>query len=160
MSTMDEKPTTEKSLLETTLDEHHGCMQVVADVEACLDRHPDTEGRWLAELADKLPRLTGTLREHFTSEEQGPMFRKLPISHPRLAQRLDRLEAEHQRILDDADEVTTRVRELKGGPQAAIYDLHEINARVRLLVARIQRHEAQENELVLEAHWTEVGTGD
>ena len=41
-----------------------------------------------------------------------------------------------------------------------IYQMRELNAQVQLLVATIRRHEAAENEIVIEAHWDEVGVGD
>ena len=40
------------------------------------------------------------------------------------------------------------------------YRLHELNARVQLLIAKIQRHESEENEIVLDAHWSDLGMGD
>jgi hypothetical protein len=31
---------------------------------------------------------------------------------------------------------------------------------LQLMVATIRRHEAEENEIVIQAHWDEVGVGD
>ncbi len=41
-----------------------------------------------------------------------------------------------------------------------IHSLREFNAGVQLLIASIRRHEAEENEVVLSAHWQEYGAGD
>lgn len=145
------------SLVDQTLGEHRECMQVVDDLEACLERHPDAEGRWIAELQQKLGTLEATLKEHFEVESQGPLYRGLPESHPRLATRLKALEAEHGVLLERLAAVQQQAAGLSD-PEA--YELRELSARAQLLVARLQRHEAQENEIVMEAHWGEVGVGD
>lgn len=144
-------------IVEETLDEHRQCMKVVSDVERCLDRQPDREGRWLLRLRDALPRLASTLREHFRAEEEGPLYRALPVSFPRFALRLEKLEAEHVRILETVDSVTARAGTLS---DPEMYEMRELNAQVQLIVATIRRHEAEENEIVIEAHWDEVGVGD
>ena len=80
-----------KGLVEETIREHDQCMWVVAEVEACLEQHPDKEGLWVAELLEKLSRLDVALRQHFQVEEKGPLYRQLPIKHPRLASRASAL---------------------------------------------------------------------
>jgi uncharacterized small protein (DUF1192 family) len=132
-------------------------MQVVAELETCLEKHPDAEGCWVAELQEKLAVLAETLKAHFKVENEGPLYRGLPESHPRLANRLRALEAEHGVLLTRLSNVQEQAAGLRD-PEP--YELRELNARAQLLVARIQRHEAQENEIVMEAHWGEVGVGD
>jgi len=144
-------------IVEETLEEHRGCMAVVAEVERCLDRQPDREGEWLGRLRDTLPKLATTLRAHFRVEQEGPLYSKLPISSPRFAHQLEKLEAEHLRILETVDSVVARTRELQAAP---MYEMRELNAQVQLIVATIRRHEAEENEIVIQAHWDEVGVGD
>ena len=87
------------SFVDETLDEHAGCMLRVTELEACLDRRPDDAGRWIADLKDKLSSLDTAMRQHFESEESGPIFRSLPARHPRLADGLLALEAEHKVML-------------------------------------------------------------
>ena len=137
--------------------EHRCCMEVVAEVERCLDCQPDREGRWVSRLLESLPRLATTLRSHFEVEQQGPLYRKLPISFPRFAQRLEKLEAEHVRILEVVDGAVARARNLQS---AEMYEIRELNAQVQLIVATIRRHEAEEDEILVQAHWDEVGVGD
>ena len=144
-------------IVDETLEEHRGCMAVVAQVEECLDRQPDREGRWIDRIAETLPLLASTLRAHFRAEQEGPLFRKLPIRFPRFAHRLEQLEAEHVRILETTDGVVARVRDLG---QAQMYEMRELNAQIQMLIATIRRHEAEENEIVIQAHWDEVGVGD
>ena len=144
-------------IVDETLEEHRGCMRVVAEVEECVDRQPDREGAWLGRLVECLPRLASTLRAHFQVEQEGPLYRKLPVSFPRFAHRLEQLEAEHVRILEAVDGIVARARDMSDG---RVHEMRELNAQVQLLIATIRRHEAEENEIVVQAHWDEVGVGD
>ncbi|MDH3591914.1 MAG: hemerythrin domain-containing protein [Planctomycetota bacterium] len=144
-------------LVEQTLDEHGGCMKLVVEVENCLDRHPDHAERWVADLEGTLTKLIAAMREHMKGEEAGPIFRTLPESYPRLAGPLARLESEHAELLNDADAVIDRIRALR---DPEVFELRELNARTQLFIARFRRHEAAENEIVLEAYWDDIGGGD
>jgi hypothetical protein len=151
------KGSEQQDIVEETLQEHRGCMAVVSEVEGCLDQQPDRDGKWLARLCETLPRLASTLRAHFRVEQEGPLYSKLPLSFPRFAHRLEQLEAEHVRILETVDSVVARTHELQ---DAQVYEMRELNGQVQLLIATIRRHEAEENEIVIQAHWDEVGVGD
>ena len=145
------------SIVKETQDEHRACMQLLSEVEECLDRPPDDPAGWISDLKQRLTRLTAALDEHFTGEEAGPMFRDLPIRHPRLAGPLKQLEDEHKEMRVDLQSVRDKAEELD---QPEVFELRELNARVQLFVARLRRHEAAENELVIQAYWDEVGVGD
>jgi len=147
------RETVPKSIVDETLAEHRDAMHVVSSVEDCLDRHPDREGGWIAQIREELPRLADTLRHHFEVESKGPLYRQLPRSHPRFAERLHRLETEHERILGSVEEVTRKADTLHDPPPP---EIREFNAAMQLLVATIRRHEAEENEIILSAHWDEV----
>jgi len=153
----DSRKTAQKSVADEALEEHRECMQVVSTVESCLDRHPDRDGQWIAQLCDELPRLAETLRCHFTAEQQGPLYSTLPVTHPRFASRLQKLEGEHAKIIKAVEEAVQKAVDLHD-PQ--MYEIREFNAELQLMVATIRRHEAEENEIILSAHWDEVGTGD
>ena len=75
--------------LNETLDEHKVCMKLVEAVEDCLAQPPDTGGKWVAMLIERLRPLRQGLTDHFVSEENGALFGTLPIARPRLARRLD-----------------------------------------------------------------------
>lgn len=143
--------------LDATLDEHRGLMETVSAVEGCLDSPPDREGKWRSALVSELARLTDALRCHFGTESQGALYQEIPERFPRFAQRLRDLEAEHASILADAESVLKLGREETGD---RIYEQRRLNARAQLLVATLRRHEAEENEIILSAHWDEVGAGD
>jgi hypothetical protein len=143
--------------LDETLDDHRKAMQIVSGVEDCLDRHPDRHGEWIANLLEELKRLIEMLRCHFAAEQEGPLYRTLPVSHPRFASRLSKLEGEHDQILRAVEQAVQKAQSLD---QPQLYEIREYNAELQLLVATIRRHEAEENEIILSAHWDEVGTGD
>ena len=157
---MSEQPDQEKvgaSIVKETRDEHRACMQLLSEVEECLDRPPDDPAGWISDLKRKLTELATALDEHFTGEEAGPVFRKLPIHHPRLAGPLKKLEDEHATMRSDLKTVRGKADELD---DPEVFELRELNARVQLFVARLRRHEAAENEIVIQAYWDEVGVGD
>lgn len=139
------------------IEDHRETMQIVSGVESCLDRRPDRRGNWVADVLAELPRLLETLRCHFSAEQEGPLYRTLPVSHPRFADRLKKLEAEHERILRSTEQAIRRAERFD---EPQLYEIREFNAELQLLVATIRRHEAEENEIILAAHWDEVGTGD
>ena len=145
------------SSLEGTLGEHRDLVQMVAEVEACLDRPPDREGHWIDALVEKLPALIDSLRCHFSAEQQGALYCEVPVKYPRFADRLDVLAGEHPKILEAAEEVITLSKTVG---RAHIYEQRELNARVQLLISTIRRHEAEETEIILSANWDEMGTGD
>ena len=154
-----ERPTAEPDppRLDATLDEHRGLMETVAALEQCLDTPPDREGRWRETLLESLTQLTDTMRCHFSAEQDGALYQEIPERFPRFAQRLRALAAEHESILADAEAALKLGRD---GTGDRIYEQRQLNARVQLLVATIRRHEAEENEIILSAHWDEVGVGD
>jgi hypothetical protein len=154
---MSDRETAEGNLVDQTREEHRSCMQLVAEVEQVLDRRPDDPESWLTDLKDRLAHLREELKEHFEVESAGPMFRALPISHPRLALRLSQLESEHPLMLENLDDLLAKARALK---QPEVFQLRELNGLTQWFAARIRRHEAAEYELVIEAHWDDVGTGD
>lgn len=152
-----DRETADGSLVDQTREEHRSCMQLVAEIETCLDRRPDDPVIWLGDLTSALARLRDELAEHFDDEQSGQMFRGLPISHPRLASPLAKLEAEHPVMLANLDDLLQRARAIE---QPEVYRLRELNGLTQLFAARIRRHEAAEYELVMDAYWSDVGTGD
>ena len=108
---MSDRP--EDKFVDETLDEHSGCMKLVSEVEECLDRRPNDPPSWVSELREKLMRLDGALARHFEGEEAGPIFRSLPTRHPRLAQPLAALEAEHAVMLEELRAVLDRAKTLE-----------------------------------------------
>jgi hypothetical protein len=150
-------PTETTPDLLATLAEHRGCRKLIGEVEDCLNVDPADPEQWVSTLHDAVRNLARGLQEHFQSEENGPLFSALPASHPHLATALGELKEEHSEILDDVASALARANALHGPER---FQLRELTARVQILVARICRHEAQENELVIRAHWEGSIMGD
>lgn len=157
MADQGRRDTETADLLAETQDEHRRCLKAVANLETCLERAPDEEGVWLDEVLRILPELDTNLRDHFADEEQGPLFTRLPHRFPRFDGRLRDLRAEHPRLVAAVEECRRKADALRG---ADPFDMRELKAQLQLLVARLRRHEATEYEIVVEAHWDEVGVGD
>ena len=153
---MTEKSTSDE-MVDAALGEHRECMQAVSELESCLEGPVDRSGQWVGDVLEVLPRLAASLREHFAAEQDGALFRKLPLTHPQYADRLQRLETEHREILEKVDEV---IGKAEGVDRGKLYEVRELNAQVQMLVATIRRHEAEETEILMGAHWEEIGAGD
>lgn len=130
------------------------CMGVLAAVERCFDRAPEGDARWTERLLERLPALRSAMREHFEEEERGPLHNELAIHNPHLADQFQSLREEHPRLLDSIDTVIDRAQELR---HPKVHELRVLDAHVQLLAARLRRHEAVENELMLEAIYQEIG---
>lgn len=142
--------------VEEVFDQHRECMKLVAELEACLDRPPEPRDSWLESVRVGLKRLRGPLEEHFRDEVEGWMYREMPLRRPRFAPALERLEAEHPGILADLDRVARRA---EGLSNPEIHQIRELAGRLQLLTARLRRHEAEENEILVAASVEETGQG-
>ena len=60
-------------------------------------------------------------------------------------------------MLDSLDSLLRKAERLH---EPETLDLRELSAHVQLFAARFRRHEAAENELVVEAYWNDIGVGD
>jgi hypothetical protein len=140
--------------VEEALDEHRECMMLVAELEACLDRRPEPAKEWVAAVQDCLGRLRGALSEHFKDETEGWLYREMPLRRPRFAPALERLEAEHPEILADLDVVAKKAGSLNDPER---HHLRELAGHLQLLTARLRRHEAEENEILIAAAVEDTG---
>ncbi len=143
--------------LERAIEEHKECTRRLVELESCLGERADTEVRSLAALRDCLAAVSETFRVHFASEQQGPLFREFPSTFPQFSFRLEKLAAEHGTLLAEAAELEARVEELR---KVHAREMRAIETRVRLLAARLRRHEAEEDEILLSAYWDDAGLGD
>ncbi len=159
----DSDPTKQDSapVLDGTLKEHEHCMRLVSDLSGWLDLDPAAVSDWSAQLQARLSALAKGMQEHFEGEEQSPIYRELPTETPRFADQLDRLKAEHLPMLSDIDalvemggEIDPNTKDLNTG------SIRELKARIKLLIATMRRHEAEENEIIMSAHWDDLGGND
>lgn len=141
--------------VEALMDEHRGCLALLKRVETCVHGGPEPiDGDQLRELLQKLDK---TLRKHFKGEEEG-FFAQLPVEQPWLAESFATLEKEHETILSSLDAlIETAGKPLDGADGSA---LSALKIQAQRLILTLRRHEAQENELVMDAHWYTLGNLD
>ena len=112
---------------------------------------------WLSTVRSRLETLRETLVEHFHEEETGPFGPQLPPGSPHLSGRVADLLSQHPVILRSIDAALATAGRLSPDDLGA-HD--ELKGSVHLLIATLRRHEAAENELVLDAVWDDYGGGD
>jgi hemerythrin-like domain-containing protein len=143
--------------LERALEEHKECTRRLSELESCLEGRAGMDAAALEELRDRLAALSETFRVHFASEREGPLFREFPTSFPQFAHRLETLAREHDLLLAEAADLEARIEALR---DVHARHMRSIEARTRLLLARLRRHEAEEDEILLSAYWDDTGSGD
>ena len=138
------------------LDEHRQVMLLVARVDECACADVRRDKAWGTDLAGRVGGLLAQLELHFSGDVEVSMFEELAQSAPHLIGKLEALVAEHPQILADFRKVAETAVEV---------DLTDSDAGVRLAmmarkaIARLRRHEAEENEIIIRAIWEDIGAG-
>ncbi len=140
-----------------TLAEHKKLFALVAELERHLDRasREAPSASWAEELRSYLGELHDELGAHFAFEESSQFWEELAEAFPRAASRISRLVAEHDKIMESLEEVLGPAAEPMGGKNAA-----SVDAGVRGAIARLRRHEAEEDELIQRLFCEDLGSGD
>lgn len=108
---------------------------------------------WIGGLRETLSSLVDLCSEHFQLEERIGLHVQLREQSPRLAFRLEKLLAEHSRILDA---LRTLVTDLPTETPAA-READALKERVRGVLEAVQEHERSENEVMMDAYWDDLG---
>lgn len=128
------------------LAEHQRIRDLLRAIEASAD---------LPELLRRLAEARPVLAAHFLAEEAADGFYDWIRSlAPRQLGLVDCLQAEHRRFLAELDGLAERARACLAGPVAALL------AEAQTLVGRVRAHEAREDELLLDALYTDLGHGE
>lgn len=130
--------------------------RTLAELESSLERVGRQRDDRIARLRQCCDSFSDVLRAQLAGEKR-KLFRELQTAKPRLAGRLERLRSEHTRISENLGAVIETVGGLHPGQ---VDEVDDLTARVRLLIADAQRHDAKETELLQSAYWREVGVGD
>lgn len=142
------------------LRDHRHMIRTLHKIEEALDAAEGGKAPsgWSARLARLLTDLRAEIEPHFAAEERlDGFFDELRTSFPRFARRLDRLEAEHPRIIEAVSAAAGGAVELAPGDAAGA---SEVARAVRLAIATLRRHESEENELIQRAYCRMEGAGD
>ena len=139
------------------LDEHRHVMEVVARVDECLWNSAPRDKAWGTELARRVGSVVEQLKLHFSGNAERSMFEELAHTAPHLIGKLRNLGAEHDQILTDFRRVAEMALEVDVTDSEAATRLA---ALARKAIAKLRRHEAEENEIVLDAVLEDLGGGD
>ena len=143
--------------VEQELRRHEECRRVIHDLESCITGNPDPGVDRLPLLQDCFRKFASVIRTHLEGEEQGRLYRELPGTFPRLANRIKTLGREHRRIRDELGILIERVGALRA---SAKHEVAEIRDRVVRLVVDLKSLDDSETELLQSAYWRETGVGD
>lgn len=146
------------AFLQEIKQDNQELQQLLARVNELCQRH-ESPPECRQELADLLVRLRDRLAMHFALEEAYGYFDDSVVADPRLSRRADKLRGEHGRLFSQLNTVVESALE-KLNEHSPRYVCGRISRAFRAFHAALQRHEQQENELILEAFEQDVGVGD
>ena len=106
------------------------------------------DGNSVYSLRGAISSLTSRLREHF-QEEEGGLYSDLLNEHPRLANKLERLLAEHGEIIEQLNQAVALMD--REAPAA------EIRERLQRTFHAILQHESYETGLIMKTEWEDIG---
>jgi len=105
-----------------------------------------------AALEHRLLDLHRQLTAHFKLEEDTGLFRTLPEQFPEASHQLERLEAEHALMLEEARSLVDAA--MAGAESESAMPVSELCERTGALLDHIDRHEREETEL-LQRSWSQ-----
>lgn len=139
------------------INEHKEAKRLLTEVEKHVDAASNDSVGWARGVTGVLEELVGKLRAHFEKEEGGCLYTEVPIAAPRYAATCTRLLGEHAEMLSGFATVQERLHLLA---DERIGDVEGVAGRIRMLIASLRRHEAEENELLMSALWEDIGSKD
>ncbi|MBI1734407.1 MAG: hemerythrin domain-containing protein [Candidatus Rokubacteria bacterium] len=126
--------------------EHQQIRQLAATLETATE---------LEDLLRRLQHFRTTIVPHFLAEEGADgLYDTIRSLSPRQLGRVRQLEQEHRSLLEDIDRVAQRARDCLAGPVA------EVLAEASALARRVRKHEAAENNMLLDTMYLDLGQGD
>ena len=146
-----------RSSYDELLRDHREVRRLVTALDSEASKPAAPSSAWVGTVRGLLTSLRDTLLPHFAQEEEGSLYREVPVDFPRLAERCRGLAAEHQAIAAQLGALIERATAQGEGDDGTA---GELAAEIRLLVATIRSHEAQENEIIMTAYWDDLGSGD
>lgn len=139
------------------LEEHRELVRWVSELDEWAAPSVARDGGWGPELGRKSANVLEHLSHHFSGDAEGTFFADVAKRAPHLIGKLTGLTSEHAEILKEFRQVAEQASALDGDDMAAA---SRLAARTRRVVATLRRHEAEENELIFNAFWDDLGVGD
>ena len=151
-----------RTSLEKALDEHKELRTLLGELLSFLDEpRPELQsadaGHWASSLTEQLLNLHNKVSHHFREEEASGVLEDLEENYPRASRSIGALRTDHDRILADFRAVLPAAMCYAEGRSGESQNLRRWT---RSIVEHIQRHEAEETELMQKLILEELGTGD
>lgn len=112
---------------------------------------------WAANLASQLVNLHDELVRHFRFEDESGMVEDVSLAHPEAAMRVEDLISEHPRMLDELRRLMAEALDYSEGHPN---EDSALRRGVCALLDRLERHERDENDLILKLETRDLGTKD
>jgi hypothetical protein len=140
--------------LDRAREQRTGLRVALGDVEQALSAPaPRREVEWRGDLGVALDALSNALESHIASTEAADgLLAEIMSAAPRLAHRIDRVRADHERLRSDL-----------GASRGAVEtgeDVDVIRDRVIALLADLVRHRQLGSDLVYDAYNVDIEAGD
>jgi len=139
--------------------EHEAVLAIVNRLETLAEQaiRDEREPGWGDSVRDSLSSLHSHLKNHFAFEEFGGFMEEVLHALPSLSRQVERLRADHERMLADLGRVSSIAEECATatGPPP-----RELCEEVHRFLEMLRRHENEENNLVQRAFLDDLGTVD
>ncbi len=140
--------------------------QAIADVErehaelrqliGTIQKNLADPSRPAALVKNQLTALGQKLEDHFQTEEHGGFFAQITDQAPRLATQADKLCDEHQALLVELLAITDQTQaDLRANSTWA-----NLQQAFHAFSKHLMNHESEENEMLQEAYWEDIGPAD
>ena len=112
---------------------------------------------WSSELSQRLVKLHDELFRPFRFEEEGGMVEELSVAHPRFADRIDEVVAEHPKMLKAVRGIMTDALCYSEGrcPEDP-----QLRRRILAVLDQLNEHERKETDLIQRAEYRDTGAAD
>jgi hemerythrin-like domain-containing protein len=124
--------------------EHCRLDQIVREVQAALAKLVQSQ-RGPQDVVQRLTRLRDELDRHYAEEEEGGCLEEAECRSPSVAPEVRRVKCEHNALRLDMDRLVALAQTFR----EPLADLVELDQQFRQFAARLKKHEAAENRIIV-----------
>ncbi|MFQ5605848.1 MAG: hemerythrin domain-containing protein [bacterium] len=149
--------TLKKSDIAAQVEKEHECIKRdmgLIQKEITQDVPAEEFAEWRLEFMWRLRDFRLHLLKHFDLEEAGGFMKEILNEAPQSMNSVKKLEAEHEEIVAELDEILTTLKQMELKDDAK---MAEVRTRVLNFLTAIRKHEAAENELIAMVYCQEYG---
>lgn len=144
------------------LAEHEHLRELIADLKTFLEAPRPKIGEkgshtWSSELSQRLVTLHDELFRHFRFEDEGGMVEELSVAHPRFADRINEVVAEHPQMLKAVRGIMVDALSYSEGEKP---EDPQLRRRVLAVLDQLAEHERKETDLIQRAEYRDTGAAD